>query len=398
MSTEVKVPVFPESITEGNISEWYKSEGDIVEEGETIVDIETDKVVMEVPAPITGKLGKILKQAGDIVTSKEVIGSMQAVDAASVKSAKTVEAPKVETPIKETTNATTAASNQETAPAVRRMLNELDINAAKVAGTGKHGRITPQDVSAHVQNPATTSAPVLTGERIEKRVPMTRLRKTISRRLNQAQQENVILTTFNEVDMHAIKEIRAKYKEPFTKKHGIKLGFMSFFLKATTLALQQFPAVNASVDGDDIVYHGYYDIGVAISSARGLVVPVVRNVDQMSFADIEQQIVDYAKQARAGKGALKLEDMQGGTFTITNGGTFGSMLSTPILNQPQSAILGMHNIVDRPTVVNGEIVIRPIMYLALSYDHRIIDGSESVQFLRTIKELLEAPERLLLNV
>jgi 2-oxoglutarate dehydrogenase E2 component (dihydrolipoamide succinyltransferase) len=394
MAVEVKVPAFPESIAEGTIATWHKAQGDSVTEGETLVEIETDKVVMEVPATATGVLGKLLKKEGDTVTSQEVIGMIEAGAKAAAKTEpKVAEAAKPAAP-------QAISASQEAGPSARRALAEHDLKAQDIKGTGKDGRLTKQDVEKYVQSPVanpSSVAPLLSaGARVEQRVPMSRLRATIAKRLVEVQSTAAILTTFNEVDMKAVMDLRAQYKDAFEKEHGVKLGFMSFFLKATVEALKKFPAVNASIDGNDIVYHGYYDIGVAVSSPRGLVVPVVRNAEQMSLADIEKSIKDYGSKAKDGK--LAIEDMQGGTFTVTNGGVFGSMLSTPIINQPQSAILGMHNIVERPVVVNGQIVIRPIMYLALSYDHRIIDGRESVSFLKTIKELIEDPARMLLNV
>jgi 2-oxoglutarate dehydrogenase E2 component (dihydrolipoamide succinyltransferase) len=396
MAIEIKAPQFPESISEGTVASWRKKEGEAVKEGETLVEIETDKVVMEVPALKSGVLGKILKAQGDVVKSNELLGNIEAGTAAAA-----VEAPKAEA---KAAAAPVADKEDAEGPAVRRLLAEHNLDAKAIKGTGKDGRLTRQDVEKFIASQgakpaaaasvASVSVPV--GARPEKRVPMTRLRATIAKRLVEVQHNNAILTTFNEVDMKAVMDLRAKYKDQFEKAHGTRLGFMSFFLKAATEALKKFPAVNGSIDGNDVVYHGYYDIGVAVSSPRGLVVPVVRNVDQLGLADIEKEIATFGQKAKDGK--LTVEEMQGGTFTITNGGVFGSMLSTPIINPPQSAILGMHNIVERPVVVNGEIVIRPIMYLALSYDHRIIDGKESVTFLKTIKEAIEDPARLLLNV
>lgn len=394
MATEVKVPAFPESISEGTIASWHKAVGDNVTEGETLVEIETDKVVMEVPATATGVLKSIAKKEGETVKSLEPIGLIEAGASAAAKPAQPVSATAPSAPAQ----AAPVAQSQEAGPSARRALAEHDLKAQDIKGTGKDGRLTKLDVEAHLQNPSASKASTTlsSGARTEQRVPMTRLRQTIAKRLVEVQSTAAILTTFNEVDMKAVMDLRAQYKDMFEKEHGVKLGFMSFFLKATVEALKKFPAVNASIDGNDIVYHGYYDIGVAVSSPRGLVVPVVRNADQMSLADIEKSIKDYGVKAKEGK--LSIEEMQGGTFTVTNGGVFGSMLSTPIINQPQSAILGMHNIVERPVVVNNQIVIRPIMYLALSYDHRIIDGRESVSFLKTIKELIEDPARMLLNV
>ena len=387
--SDIHVPAFPESISEGEIATWNFKEGDAVSEGDIIVEIETDKVVMEVPATEDGVVTKILKSEGDTVTSEEVIGQFEA-GAVGNKPEKPAEESKAadskaEVPKPEQSAAKAAPVDKgpveiDASPAMRRRLNEQGLSAVQVS----------EVLAGSTQN---TQA---SGERIEKRVPMTRLRKTVAKRLLDVQHSNALLTTFNEVDMYAVMNLRKEYKDQFEKTHGVRLGFMSFFLKAACEALKQIPAVNASIDGDDIVYHGYYDIGVAVASPRGLVVPVVRNVDQLGMAEVEQEIRNYAGQAR--DGSLSLDSMQGGTFTITNGGTFGSMLSTPIVNAPQSAILGMHNIVERPMAVNGEVKIRPIMYLALTYDHRIIDGKESVTFLKTIKEYLENPARMLLQV
>ncbi len=382
----VKAPVFPESVADGTISDWHKQVGDVVAEGDILAEIETDKVVLEVPATIGGTIAKIVKQAGDTVLSGEEIavisesGSAVAVSAAPAKEEKS----------------TGGTTNPHLVPSARKAFNASGLDSAtNISGTGKKGRITSDDVKKASSSSA-TPAPVAQGKRYEKRVKMTRLRQTIANRLVDVQQTNAILTTFNEVDMTAVMEIRKKYKDMFAKEHDTKLGFMSFFLKASTEALKKFPDVNASIDGDDIVYHNYFDISIAVGTDRGLVVPVLKDVDDMSLADLENAVVEKAIKARDGK--LTLEDMQGGTFTITNGGTYGSMLSTPIINSPQSAILGMHNIVQRPMVVDGEIKIRPIMYLALSYDHRIIDGGTSVRFLKMIKELLEDPTRILLQV
>ena len=409
MSIEIKTPAFPESISEGEIATWNFAEGDAISEGDIIVEIETDKVVMEVPAVEAGVMGKILKQEGDTVASQETIGNMEAGAAASestqapAQDAQPEQAPKPESKPEPKSN-----NDLKAGPSARREIKASGASTDQISGSGVGGRITKSDVkgSGSASSSSAPKAPknnisnisdnISSEGRIEKRVPMSRLRKTIANRLLSVQQNSAILTTFNEVDMHAVKSIRAQYKDSFIKKHDTKLGFMSFFVKAVVEALKRFPDVNASIDGTDMIYHGYFDISIAVSSPRGLVVPVIRNADKLSFAQIEKQIIDYAVKAR--DGSLSIEDMQGGTFTITNGGTFGSMLSTPIINAPQSAILGMHNIVDRPMVVDGEIKIRPIMYLALSYDHRIIDGKDSVSFLRTIKELLEDPARLLLEV
>lgn len=406
MTTEIKVPAFPESVAEGEIAAWHKREGDAVAEGEVIVEIETDKVVMEVQAFRAGTITKILKQEGETVTSEEVIGALQEGAAAKATPVETAQAKTIQAAGKDQEATGPAESNADVSPAVRRLLSEHNIEANQIQGSGKDGRLTKEDVEAFLQKskmqvaaPAkaqvSASAQSMTG-RADERVPMSRLRKTVAKRLLEVQQTNAILTTFNEVDMKPVMDLRKKYQDVFEKTHDVRLGFMSFFLKASIEALKRFPTVNASIDGNDIVYHGYYDLGVAVSSPRGLVVPVLRNVDQMSLADIEKAIKAFAVKAK--DGSLAIEDMQGGTFTVTNGGVFGSMLSTPIINAPQSAILGMHNIVDRPVAINGEVKIRPIMYLALSYDHRIIDGRESVSFLKTIKEMIEDPARLLLNV
>lgn len=390
MTVEIKAPQFPESVVEGAIAVWHKNVGDSVTEGETILEIETDKVMMEVPASVSGVITEISKKAGDTVKSAEVIGQLKE-GAVAAPAAKAETAPHSEAPTATESKAAPAAQSAnaeaQAGPAARRVMQANDVNPKDVEGSGKHGRITTPDVTKLLSGG---------GSRIEKRVAMTRLRQTVAKRLLDVQQTNAILTTFNEVDMKPVMDLRAKYKDQFEKAHGVKLGFMSFFVKAAVEALKRFPSVNASIDGNDIVYHGYFDVGVAVSTERGLVVPVLRNSENMSLADIESGIRDYAGKARNNK--LTLEEMQGGTFTITNGGVFGSMLSTPIINAPQSAILGMHNIIERPIALNGEVVIRPIMYLALSYDHRIIDGKESVGFLKTIKELLEDPARILLAV
>lgn len=385
MTIEIKAPQFPESISEGTVASWHKKVGDSVNEGDVILEIETDKVMMEVPAVASGVIASISKKEGDTVKSTEAVGTLTEGAAAAAPAPKAEAAPaKAE---KSAPAPAEKSSEAQAGPAARRVMQANDVNPADVQGSGKGGRITTQDVNKLLSGG---------GSRVEKRVPMTRLRQTIAKRLIDVQQTNAILTTFNEVDMKPVMDLRTKYKDQFEKAHGVKLGFMSFFVKAATEALKRFPSVNASIDGTDIVYHGYYDVGVAVSTERGLVVPVLRNTENMSLADIEGGIRDYAVKARDNK--LALEDMQGGTFTITNGGVFGSMLSTPIINAPQSAILGMHNIVERPVALNGEVLIRPIMYLALSYDHRIVDGRESVSFLKTIKELLEDPARILLAV
>ncbi|WP_432208454.1 2-oxoglutarate dehydrogenase complex dihydrolipoyllysine-residue succinyltransferase [Acinetobacter variabilis] len=406
MATEIKAPVFPESVADGTIATWHKQPGEAVSRDEVICDIETDKVVLEVIAPADGTIASIVKNEGDTVLSAEVIAQFEE---GAVSGATQTQAVQSETEASvEQAAAKTEAGNapiverqqvQDQAPAVRKALTESGINAADVSGTGRGGRITKEDVANHQSKPAAPAAAPLSvavGERIEKRVPMTRLRKRVAERLLAATQETAMLTTFNDVNMKPIMEMRNQYKEAFEKRHGARLGFMSFFVKAATEALKRYPAVNASIDGDDIVYHGYYDIGVAVSSDRGLVVPVLRDTDRMNYAEVENGIRAYAGKAREGK--LAIEDMTGGTFTITNGGTFGSLLSTPILNTPQTAILGMHKIQERPMAVNGQVEILPMMYLALSYDHRLIDGKEAVGFLVTIKELLEEPARLILDL
>lgn len=442
MATEIKAPQFPESVADGTIATWHKQPGEAVSRDELIVDIETDKVVLEVVAPADGAIKEITKNEGDTVESQEVIGYFEAGagggsgdkdDKKSDSSAKEDSGKKEESgksDKKEASGKKEDASKSESigkgdpdaamSPAARRLADDHNLSAQDITGTGKGGRITKEDVVNAVEsnnnsNPAeapsnsmpgmmpqsqstssaaTAAAP---GERSEKRVPMTRLRKRVAERLLDAKNSTAMLTTFNEVNMKPIMDLRSKYKEEFQNAHnGTRLGFMSFFIKAATEALRRFPDVNASIDGDDIVYHGYYDIGVAVSSDRGLVVPVLRDTEQMSLATIESTIRDFGAKAQSGK--LGLEDMQGGTFTITNGGVFGSLLSTPILNPPQTAILGMHKIQERPMAVNGEVKILPMMYLALSYDHRLIDGKEAVQYLVAIKDMLEDPARILLEL
>lgn len=403
MSYEVKVPVLPESVADATIAKWYKKVGDAVAREENIVDLETDKIMLEVPAPCDGVIKEIKAAEGSVVEAQALIaiieeGAVAPAPAAEEKADAPAAAPAAAQQVAEETSSDADAIS----PSVRRYLNEKGVNASQVKGSGKGGRISKEDVDAFLasakQSPAAAAAPVVeaAGSRTEKRVPMSRLRQRVAERLVQVQHEAAILTTFNEIDMQPVMDLRKAYKDKFEKAHGVKLGFMSFFAKAVVEALQRFPAVNSSIDNNEIIYHNYCDIGVAIGSERGLVVPVLRNVENMSMADIEQSIRDYSAQASSGK--LALEDMTGGTFTITNGGTFGSMMSTPIINPPQTGILGMHNIVKRPCVVNDEIVIRPMMYVALSYDHRVIDGREAVLFLVTIKELLEDPARMLLAV
>ncbi len=397
MSIEVKVPQLPESVAEATIGAWHKKAGDKVGRDENLVDLETDKVMLEVPAISDGVLTQVLKQEGDIVKSGDIIALLEEGNAMSVKQ-------KAPEPATEAAKSAPKADTKPTAPtpgpAARKLMTEANLASADVAGSGRGGRVTKGDVLEHGSKPAATSAPlsapVAASGRVEQRVAMTRIRARIAERLKEAQNTAAMLTTFNEVDLQAVGELRKQYKDVFEKQHGAKLGYMSFFVKASLEALKRYPLVNASIDGNDIVYHGYHDIGIAVSSPRGLVVPILRDADQLNMAEIEKKIGEFGQKAKDNK--LSIEDLQGGTFSITNGGVFGSMLSTPILNPPQSAILGMHGITDRPVVVNGEIKIRPMMYLALSYDHRIIDGREAVLFLRTIKDVLEDPARLLLQV
>ena len=391
MIVEVNVPVFAESITEGTLLAWHKKIGEAVARDEILVDIETDKVVLEVPAPQAGVLVEVIVNEGDTVTSQQVLAKIDT-EAAAVSAAPAQAAPAAEAA------APAAASNAQAGvamPAAAKLAAEKGVDVGSIQGSGRDGRVLKEDVQNASAAPK-AAAPIPVGARPEERVPMSRLRARVAERLLASQQENAILTTFNEVNMKPIMDLRAKYKEKFEKEHGVKLGFMSFFVKAAVAALKKYPVVNASVDGKDIVYHGYFDIGIAIGSPRGLVVPILRDADQMSIADIEQAIVDYAKKAKDGK--IALEDLTGGTFSITNGGTFGSMMSTPIINPPQSAILGMHATKERAVVENGQVVVRPMMYLALSYDHRIIDGREAVLTLVTIKDALEDPARLLLDL
>ena len=408
MATEIKAPVFPESVADGTIVAWNYNEGDQVSRDAVIAEIETDKVVLEVVAPADGVLSKIVKNVDDTVLSAEVIGEFtEGAMAAPAAELTEKEADKGTTLAPESVSAPVQAKAEsdykDQSPAVRKAANTTGVNPAEVEGTGRGGRVTKEDMA----NPTLKTNPAIkadngqvvanaVGQRADKRVPMTRLRARVAERLLAATQETAMLTTFNEVNMKPIMELRSEFKERFEKRHGVKLGFMSLFVKAATEALKRFPAVNASIDGNDIVYHGYYDVGVAVSSDRGLVVPVLRDTDQMGMADIERNIGNFAAKAREGK--LGIEDMTGGTFTITNGGVFGSLMSTPIINPPQTAILGMHATKERPMAVNGEVVILPMMYLALSYDHRLIDGKEAVQFLVTIKELVENPAMLLLDL
>ena len=415
MAIEIKAPSFPESVADGTVATWHKKPGDAVKRDELIVDIETDKVVLEVLAEADGVLGAIVAEEGATVLSNQLLGSIEEGGAAAAPAA-AAPASAAAAPAQAAAPAAApaAAAGDEDAigaPAARKLAEENGINLSSVKGTGKDGRVTKEDVVAAIEAKksapaaapaakpaAAAAAPVVAaGDRTEKRVPMTRLRAKVAERLVEAQSNMAMLTTFNEVDMTEVMALRSKYKDLFEKSHnGVRLGFMSFFVKAATEALKRFPAVNASIDGSDIVYHGYADVGVAVSSDRGLVVPVLRNAEQMSLAEIEGGIATFGKKARDGK--LSIDEMTGGTFTITNGGTFGSMMSTPIVNPPQAAILGMHNILQRPMAINGQVGIRPMMYLALSYDHRLIDGKEAVTFLVTIKNLLEDPARLLLDI
>jgi 2-oxoglutarate dehydrogenase E2 component (dihydrolipoamide succinyltransferase) len=394
MSIEVKVPVLPESVSDATIASWHKKAGDSVRRDENLVDLETDKVVLEVPSPVDGVLKELKFQAGDTVTSQQVIAIIEegAVAAEPAKAEAAKPAAKDEAPAK-------SAPAKAAAPAAKTGGSELppgaaahaarnDVNPADVAGTGRGGRVTKEDVVNHIK--------VGGGARPEQRVPMTRIRQRIAERMMQSKNSIAMLTSFNEVNLSKVMAMRKELGEPFEKTHGIKLGFMSFFAKAAASALQKHPAVNASVDGTDVIYHGYADISIAVATEKGLVTPVLRNVENMSFADVEESIGAYAKAAR--EGGLKLEDLQGGTFTITNGGTFGSLMSTPIVNPPQSAILGMHAIKERPIADNGQVVIAPMMYIALSYDHRIIDGKDAVLFLVDIKNQLENPHRMLLGL
>jgi len=413
MQLEIKVPVLPESVTEGTLGEWHKQVGDNVAAEENIVDLETDKVVLEIVSSVPGVLESISYQSGDTVKSGDVLAVVNTNGAAAKPAAsddKAAAKPAAPEPEPEQAAEPAEAGSGKASPAVRKLLLEHGLDAADIEPSGKKGAITREDVERHLKQqssearaPSTPApAPVpaarapAAGDRNDRRVPMSRLRAKIAERLKQAQNTAAMLTTFNEVNLKPLMDTRAQYRDLFEKTHGVKLGMMSFFTAAAVEALKRFPAVNASVDGDDIVYHDYFDIGIAVSSDRGLVVPILRDADQMSYAEIEQAIRDMGTRARDGK--LGIEELTGGTFSITNGGIFGSMLSTPILNPPQSAILGMHAIQQRPVVVDGEIVVRPMMYLALTYDHRIVDGREAVQFLVTIKSVLEDPARLLLGV
>ncbi len=409
MTIEIKSPTFPESVADGTVANWLKKEGEAVDQDEVIAEIETDKVVLEVVAPINGTLTKILKSEGDIVNSAEVIGTfIESSDDlnSNIDKGNEDDVEKTETKKQElkTIDVKKSENLNKSGPAVKKIIKDKNLDPSTINSSGKDNRLTKADVINHLDSIAEDDKTLITkvvkseniGNRPQKRVPMSRLRNTIAKRLVTVQQNTAMLTTFNEVDMLPIKDLRAKYGQEFEKQHGVKLGFMGFFVIAAVQALKKSPIVNASIDGSDIVYHGYQDIGVAVSTERGLVVPVIKDADTMSLPELEKSILGYSEKARDGK--LSIDEMQGGTFTISNGGVFGSLLSTPILNAPQTAILGMHSIQDRPVARDGEVVIRPMMYLAMSYDHRLLDGREAVRFLVSIKEQLESPERLLLNL
>ena len=423
MGIEIKVPELPESVADAVVASWYKQVGEVIKEDEVLVDLETDKVILEVPTVKQGVVKEILFSTGDTVTAGQLLAVIdESADVSSTdNNEKKIEADKVSSPVENRVAAVAAMS-----PSVRKLIAENQIDETLLSGSGKNGRILKQDVERYLNEAATQvstedraaetvtenksakaepgyktavkseAQQLLSSERLERRVPMTRLRARIAERLVQSQQQAAILTTFNEVNMKPVMELRARYKEVFEKKYGVRLGFMSFFVQACVEALKRFPEINASIDDNDVVYHGYYDIGVAVSGPNGLVVPIVRDADILTIAEIEQEIIDYAKKAQQNR--LSIEDITGGTFTISNGGVFGSMLSTPILNPPQSAILGMHNITERAMVVDGEVTVLPMMYLALSYDHRLVDGKGAVQFLFTVKQLLEDPTRILIGV
>ena len=409
MTIEIKSPTFPESVADGTVANWLKKVGEAVDQDEVIAEIETDKVVLEVVAPINGTLTKILKSEGDIVNSAEVIGTfIESSDDlnSNIDKGEEDDVEKTETKKQElkTIDIKNSENLNKSGPAVKKIIKDKNLDPSTIDSSGKDNRLTKADVINHLDSIAEDDKTLITkvvksentGNRPQKRVPMSRLRNTIAKRLVSVQQNTAMLTTFNEVDMLPIKDLRAKYGQEFEKQHGVKLGFMGFFVIAAVQALKKSPIVNASIDGSDIVYHGYQDIGVAVSTERGLVVPVIKDADTMSLPELEKSILGYSEKARDGK--LSIDEMQGGTFTISNGGVFGSLLSTPILNAPQTAILGMHSIQDRPVARDGEVVIRPMMYLAMSYDHRLLDGREAVRFLVSIKEQLESPERLLLNL
>jgi len=416
MSTEIRVPQLPESVADATLVTWHKQPGDPIRRDENLADLETDKVVLEVPAPANGVVREIRVQSGTVVKSGQVLAVIEegaAAAPAAKPAAPESAAPRPAAAARPSAPPRPAAAAAEAgkdagklSPSVRRLVEENHLDPGAIAGSGRDGRLTKSDVVDYLGKKAPQAAaaaplpaarpPLSPGARAEQRVPMTRLRARIAQRLVEAQSTQALLTTFNEVDLSAAQELRARYKDRFEKEHGVKLGFMSFFVRAAIEALKKFPVINASVDGNDIIYHEYYDIGVAVSTDRGLVVPIVRDADTKGFAAIEKEIADYARRAR--EGSIALEDLTGGTFTITNGGVFGSLMSTPIVNAPQSAILGMHKIQERPMVVNGQIAVRPMMYLAVTYDHRIIDGREAVQFLVAIKDALEDPGRMLLGI
>ncbi len=402
MTIEIKVPSLPESVADATILNWHKTVGEYINRDEVLVELETDKVVLEVPSSIGGTVTEILQKTGSVVVGDAVLaeieeGAQEVVGANSSK--------ENSKKLKETSksNKNVNSENSNLSPSVRRMVAESGIDPKNISGTGKDGRIITQDVKSYIEqgsssqeNEIRAKIDTKVGGKVEKRVPMSRLRAKIAERLVQSQQSSAMLTTFNEINMQEVMDVRAQHKDEFEKKYNVRLGFMSFFAKSVCEALKEFPSVNASIDGNDVVYHGFYDIGIAVSTERGLVVPVIRNVDHLGMADIESNILDFATRARENK--ISIDEMQGGTFTITNGGVFGSLLSTPIINPPQTAILGMHKIQERPVVENGEIVIRPMMYVAMSYDHRLIDGKESVQFLAMVKKLLEDPVSLMLGL
>jgi 2-oxoglutarate dehydrogenase E2 component (dihydrolipoamide succinyltransferase) len=403
MTVEVRVPQLPESVADATLVAWHKKPGDAVGRDENLADLETDKVVLEVPSPVAGVIRELKVDTGTTVTSGELLAVIAEGQAATPSSP----ADKASAAEKTAAAEKSEAAGGRLSPAARRLVEENSLDAGRIAGSGRDGLITKGDVQQHLEKPAAAPAPEApkapaakpapaTAGRAEQRVPMTRLRARIAQRLVEAQSTQALLTTFNEAAMHALNELRARYKDAFEKRHGVRLGFTSFFVKACIEALRRFPVVNASVEGNDIVYHEYYDIGVAVSTDRGLIVPILRDADLMGFADIEKAVGSYAQRAR--EGSITIEELTGGTFSITNGGVFGSLLSTPIVNAPQSAILGMHKVQQRPVVVDGQVVVRPMMYLALTYDHRIIDGREAVQFLVAVKEAIEDPSRLLLQV
>ena len=404
MLVEVKVPALSESVAEATLLSWHKKQGEFVKRDENLIDIETDKVVLELPAPASGVLSKVIKGDGGTVASNEVIATIDTDAKAPAGAAATSAAASL---LKSADPPAAKAESPAVMPSAKKIAADSSLDTSQVSGTGRGGRVTKEDVTNQLQSPAPAAKPFASlpsavnidrvlGERPEQRVAMSRLRQRVAQRLVESQSTAAILTTFNEVNMQPVMDLRNRYKDKFEKEHGVKLGFMSFFVKAAVHALKKYPVVNASVDGTDIVYHGYFDVGIAVGSPRGLVVPILRNCDQLSFADVEKQISDFGKRAQDGK--LTIEELTGGTFSISNGGVFGSMLSTPIINPPQSAILGVHATKDRPVAENGQIVIRPMNYLALSYDHRIVDGREAVLFLVAVKDALEDPSRLLLEL